>query len=72
MTATALDSVIFCDIFSTPQMRRVFSDEARTGYSLDFEAALARAQARLGIIPEKAAREIVRQCRIENIDIARL
>ena len=72
MTATALDSVIFCDIFSTPQMRRVFSDEARTGYSLDFEAALARAQARLGVIPEKAAREIVRQCRIENIDFVRL
>jgi 3-carboxy-cis,cis-muconate cycloisomerase len=72
MTATALDSVIFCDIFSTPQMRRVFSDETRTGYSLDFEAALARAQARLGVIPEKAAREIVRQCRIENIDFARL
>ena len=72
MTATALDSVIFCDIFSTPQMRRVFSDEARTAYSLDFEAALARAQARLGIIPENAAREIVRQCRIENIDFARL
>src|SRR5499425_1967235 len=72
MTATALDSVIFCDIFSTPQMRRVFSDEARTGYCLDFEAALARAQSRLGIIPENAAREIVRQCRIENIDLARL
>src|SRR6516162_2600485 len=72
MTATALDSVIFCDIFSTPQMRRVFSDEARTAYCLDFEAALARAQARLGIIPEKAAREIERQCRIENIDLARL
>src|SRR5499425_3109742 len=72
MTATALDSVIFCDIFSTPQMRRAFSDEARTAYCLDFEAALARAQARLGIIPEKAAREIVRQCRIENIDFARL
>ena len=57
MTATALDSVIFCDIFSTPQMRRVFSDETRTAYCLDFEAALARAQARLGDIPEKAARE---------------
>src|SRR5258707_2888114 len=72
MTATALDSVIFCDIFSTPQMRGVFSDGTRTGFCLDFEAALARAQARLGIIPEKAAREIVRQCRIENIDFARL
>jgi 3-carboxy-cis,cis-muconate cycloisomerase len=72
MTATALDSAIFRDIFSTPQMREVFSDEARTGYYLELEAALARAQARLGIIPQEAAREIERQCRIENIDLARL
>src|SRR5919201_1203615 len=72
MTATALDSSIFCDIFTTPEMRRIFSDETRTGYCLAIEAALARAQAHLGIIPEKAAREIVRQCRIENIDFARL
>src|SRR5215510_10052539 len=72
MTATALDSSIFCDIFTTPEMRRIFSDETRTGYCLAIEAALARAQARLGIIPEKAAREIARQCRIENIDFARL
>jgi 3-carboxy-cis,cis-muconate cycloisomerase len=72
MTATALDSAIFRDIFSTAEMRHVFSDEARTGYYLEIEAALARAQARLGIIPEKAAKEIVHQCRIENIDLARL
>jgi 3-carboxy-cis,cis-muconate cycloisomerase len=72
MTATALDSVIFRDIFSTAEMRQVFSDEARIGYYLEIEAALAKAQARLGIIPEKAAQEIVRQCRIENIDLARL
>jgi 3-carboxy-cis,cis-muconate cycloisomerase len=72
MPATALDSLIFRDIFSTAEMRQVFSDEARTGYYLEIEAALAKAQARLGIIPEKAAQEIVRQCRIENIDLARL
>jgi 3-carboxy-cis,cis-muconate cycloisomerase len=72
MTATALDSVIFRDIFTTPEMRQVFSDEARIGYYLEIEAALARAQARLGIIPEKAAHEIVHQCRIENIDLVRL
>jgi 3-carboxy-cis,cis-muconate cycloisomerase len=72
MPATALDSAIFCDIFSTADMRRVFSDGARTGYYLEIEAALARVQGRLGIIPEKAAQEIVRQCRIENIDLVRL
>ena len=72
MTATALNSVIFRDIFTTPEMREVFSDERRTSYYLEIEAALARAQGRLGIIPDKAAREIERQCRIENIDLARL
>jgi 3-carboxy-cis,cis-muconate cycloisomerase len=72
MTATALDSAIFRDIFTTPAMREVFSDERRTTYYLEIEIALARAQSRLGIIPEKAAHEIERQCRIENIDLARL
>src|SRR6202049_2590666 len=72
MPATAIDSIIFQDIFSTPEMRRVFSDEMRTTFYLDIEAALARVQARLGIIPERAAQEIVRQCRVENIDFAKL
>jgi 3-carboxy-cis,cis-muconate cycloisomerase len=72
MPATALDSNIFKDIFSTEAMRRVFSDERRTACYLEIEAALARVQARLGIIPAEAADEIVRQCRIENIDFAKL
>jgi 3-carboxy-cis,cis-muconate cycloisomerase len=72
MPGTALDSLIFRDIFSTEEMRRVFSDETRTGFYLEIEAALARVQARLGIIPAEAAEEIVRQCRIGNIDFARL
>jgi 3-carboxy-cis,cis-muconate cycloisomerase len=72
MAATALDSAIFRDIFSTPEMRQVFSDEQRTAYYLEIERALARVQARLGIIPEKAAREIEAKARIENIDLARL
>src|SRR5262245_38353358 len=72
MPATALDSLIFQDIFSTPEMRRVFSDETRTRYYLEIEAALARVQARLGVIPERAAREIERQCRLENIDFPKL
>ena len=72
MTATAIDSIVFRDIFSTPEMRHMFSDETRTKFYLDIEAALARVQARLGIIPERAAQEIVRQCKVENIDFAKL
>jgi len=72
MPATALDSLIFRDIFSTEAMRRVFSDEQRTAYYLEIEAALARVQGRLGIIPGEAAREIEAKCRIENIDLNKL
>ena len=72
MPATALDSLIFRDIFSTEAMRRVFSDERRTAYYLEIEAALARVQGRLGIIPAEAAREIEAKCRIENIDLGKL
>src|SRR5262245_34313651 len=72
MPATTLDSAVFRDIFTTEAMRRVFSDEQRIAFYLEFEAALARAQARLGIIPANAADEIVRTCRVENIDFARL
>jgi len=72
MPATALDSSIFRDIFCTEGMRRVFSDEQRVAFYLEFEAALARVQARLGIIPARAAQEIERTCRSETIDFARL
>jgi 3-carboxy-cis,cis-muconate cycloisomerase len=70
MPATALDSLIFRDIFSTEAMRRVFSDENRVQRYLDFEAALARVQARLGIIPQEAADEIGRHCFVGEYDMA--
>lgn len=72
MPSTIIDSAIFGNIFSTPAMRDVFSDENRTRKYLEIEAALARVQARLGIIPEDAAREIERNCSIGKIDMEKL
>jgi len=72
MPATTIDSAIFKDIFGTEAMRAVFSDERRVQYYLDIEAALARAQARLGIIPGEAADEICRHCHVGRFDMARL
>jgi 3-carboxy-cis,cis-muconate cycloisomerase len=72
MPATIIDSTVFGDIFSTPEMRAVFSDERRVQCYLDIEAALARVQARLGVIPQEAADEIVRHCRVGEIDMAKL
>ncbi len=72
MPASAIDSPVFGNFFGTQAMREVWSDENRTRRYLEIEAALARVQARLGIIPQKAADEIVRNCRLEKIDMAKL
>jgi len=70
--ATIIDSSIFGNIFSTEAMRAIWSDEGRTARYLEIEAALARVQGRLGLIPQEAADEIVRNCAIENIDMKKL
>jgi 3-carboxy-cis,cis-muconate cycloisomerase len=72
MAATIIDSAIFRNIFSTEAMRDVWSDENRTRKYLEIEAALARVQGRLGIIPQEAADEIARNCTIEKIDMEKL
>jgi 3-carboxy-cis,cis-muconate cycloisomerase len=72
MSASIIDSSIFQGIFSTDAMRAVWSDENRTQKYLDIEAALARVQGRLGLIPQMAADEIISHCRIEKIDMAKL
>ena len=72
MPSTIIDSIIFGDIFSDEPMRKVWSDENRTQKYLDIEAALARVQGRLRIIPKEAADEIVRHCTIDQVDMAKL
>ncbi len=72
MPSTILDSAVFRDIFTTPAMRQVWSDENRVQKYLDFEAALAKAQGRLKIIPQEAADEIVKHCDAKLIDMAKL
>ena len=71
MTAIT-DSQIFGNVFSTPEMKAIWSDQQRTDYFLHFEAALARSQAELGIIPRRAADEIVKHCKLEYIDFDEL
>jgi len=72
MPSTYLDSAVFRDVFTTPAMRQVWSDENRIQKYLDFEKALAVAQARLKIIPQDATDEIASHCDIAQIDMARL
>src|SRR5436305_273663 len=72
MASTIIDSAIFQGIFTAEPMRNVWSDDNRTQKYLDIEAALARVQGRLGIIPKDAADEIVKHCTIGQIDMAKL
>lgn len=72
MPSTYLDSAVFRDVFTTPAMRQVWSDENRTQKYLDFEKALAVAQGRLKIIPQDAANEIASHCELSQIDMAKL
>jgi 3-carboxy-cis,cis-muconate cycloisomerase len=72
-----LDSAIFADMFGTPAMRGVFGDGAFIARCIEVEAALARAQGRLGIIPGEAAAVISDAARRladgrEALDLARL
>jgi 3-carboxy-cis,cis-muconate cycloisomerase len=62
----------FDPLFRTEAMRRVFSDHGRLQGILDFEASLARAQARAGILPAAVAKAIAAQCRAELFDLAAL
>jgi 3-carboxy-cis,cis-muconate cycloisomerase len=59
-------------LFSTIAMDNVFSPEAHMRGMLAFEAALARAEARAGVIPQDAAHMIGESCRIEMFDVAAL
>lgn len=72
MSAYVIDSELFRDQFGTQVMRDIFSDQTTVQRWLDVEAALAKVQGEMGIIPESAAQEIVRQSRVENIDLAQL
>ncbi|MBL8132784.1 MAG: adenylosuccinate lyase [Anaerolineae bacterium] len=68
MPAHVIDSLFFRDLFGTPVMRQVFDDITLLQKWLDFEAALARAQARLGMMPQAAADEITAQSRADFMD----
>ncbi|MGH2409762.1 MAG: lyase family protein, partial [Chloroflexota bacterium] len=59
-------------LFSPDRMREIFADRGRLQAMLDFEAALARAEARVGVIPAAAATAIEARCRADLFDMAAL
>lgn len=59
-------------LFRWEAVESLFSDRARVQAMLDFEAGLARAEAREGVIPAAAAPVIAAACRAELFDFSAL
>ncbi len=70
MPVSIIDSGIYGNLFGADAMRAVFSERGQVQKWLDVEAALARVQGRLGIIPEEAAAEISAKADAALIDMA--
>ncbi|MGH9298315.1 MAG: class-II fumarase/aspartase family protein [Acidimicrobiales bacterium] len=60
---------LFGDVFGSPEMREVFSDRGLVQRWLDAEAALARAEAKVGLVPADVAEEISAQANAAEFDL---
>ncbi|WFU19558.1 3-carboxy-cis,cis-muconate cycloisomerase [Bradyrhizobium sp. CB3481] len=65
-------SPLLAPMLSSAAMRAVCDDVAALQNMLDFEAALARAEAAAGVIPTSAAGPITNACSAESFDLAGL
>ncbi len=72
MALNPSDSPVLGTLFGSDAMRAVFDERAWFQRMLDVEAALARVQARLGIIPAEAASAITRAAQADNLAVAEL
>src|SRR6185312_9177794 len=72
MSVNPADSQVFGALFGTDEMRGIFGDRQFVQRMLDVEAALARAQAKLGIIPKTAADAITAAASVDRVDLAEL
>src|SRR5688572_17293470 len=68
---TPLDSAIFASLFSDAEIATLFSDDAYVCALVEVEAALARAEAKVGVIPATAAERIA-EVQAAKIDIGAL
>jgi adenylosuccinate lyase len=67
-----IDSQIYGGAWSTDEMQAIFDDVPRTQGWLDVIAALAEAQAEVGLIPAEVAPEIRQVCQIELLSMEAL
>ena len=69
---SVLDSILLQNNFSTPAIRSIWSDDNKISKQLAVEAALAKIEGDLGIIPKSAADKIVEKAKVDNFDFLSL
>jgi 3-carboxy-cis,cis-muconate cycloisomerase len=67
-----LTAQLLSPLYASAAMRAIMSDRARLQRMLDFEAALARAEAAVGVIAASGAIEIGAACQADRYDISAL
>ena len=67
---TTLDSKIFGSLFGDSEINELLTDEAYVRALVEVETALAKAEARLGVIPSSAAEQICSVTQRNKIDVA--
>ncbi|KAK5698207.1 hypothetical protein LTR97_007168 [Elasticomyces elasticus] len=72
MPVSAIDSLLFKNLFGTAEIRAVFEDKAYIQRCVDVETALARAQAKVGVIPEQVGAQITNACSDIKLDYDKL
>jgi 3-carboxy-cis,cis-muconate cycloisomerase len=72
MYSTLIDSRFLGSLFSTPEMKDVFSDNATLARYTETEVALALAESKLGLIPADAAKTIAERAHSIALDMDRL
>ncbi len=72
MSVHPADSEIYGALWGTAEMRALFSDVTQLQLMLDVESALARAEAKLGLVPQQIAEAISKAAQVENLRIERI
>ena len=71
MSSTVFDSILYRDAFGSPEMRAIFDDHHLIACYIETEVALAKAEAKVGIIPQEAADKIAERANVETLDFDR-
>jgi len=72
MPVSALDSLLFKNLFGTEEIRAIFDDKVYIQRCVDVEVALAKAQGLVGVIPEDVSKSIAHRCCKIELDYDRL